>query len=216
MKLKFIAITLAVSALAACSPSKKEKVTDDGSISARTPETENLLAHLKKVSSRGFMFGHHDDTNYGIGWEGDEGCSDVKSVCGDYPAVISFDLGHLELGDTLSLDKVPFSKIRREILNQYKRGGLSSLSWHLRNPLTGGDSWDVSDTTVVKSILPGGVHHEKFAGWVSKVSAFINSLQTEDGVKVRYSSARGTNIRAAGSGGERSSVRLKNTKPSGT
>ena len=48
MKLKFIAITLAVSALAACSPSKKEKVTDDGSISARTPETENLLAHLKK------------------------------------------------------------------------------------------------------------------------------------------------------------------------
>ena len=66
MKLKFIAITLAVSALAACSPSKKEKVTDDGSISARTPETENLLAHLKKVSSRGFMFGHHDDTNYGI------------------------------------------------------------------------------------------------------------------------------------------------------
>ena len=37
MKLKFIAITLAVSALAACSPSKKEKVTDDGSISARTP-----------------------------------------------------------------------------------------------------------------------------------------------------------------------------------
>lgn len=184
MKLKFIAITLAVSALAACSPSKKEKVTDDGAISARTPETENLLANLKKVSSRGFMFGHHDDTNYGIGWEGDEGRSDVKSVCGDYPAVISFDLGHLELGDTLSLDKVPFSKIRREILNQYKRGGLSSLSWHLRNPLTGGDSWDVSDTTVVKSILPGGANHEKFAGWVSKVSAFINSLQTEDGVKV--------------------------------
>lgn len=48
MKLKFIAITLAVSALVACSPSKKEKVTDDGAISARTPETENLLANLKK------------------------------------------------------------------------------------------------------------------------------------------------------------------------
>ena len=33
-----------------------------------------------------------DDTNYGIGWEGDEGRSDVKSVCGDYPAVISFEM----------------------------------------------------------------------------------------------------------------------------
>lgn len=30
---------------------------------------------------------------------------------------------------------------------------MSSLSWHLRNPLTGGDSWDVSDTTVVKSVF---------------------------------------------------------------
>ena len=169
-------------AFAACGPTQKTRPSEETPV--RTPETENLLANLKKVSSRGFMFGHHDDTNYGIGWEGYEGRSDVKSVCGDYPAVISFDLGHLELGDTLSLDKVPFSKIRREILNQYKRGGLSSLSWHLRNPLTGGDSWDVSDTKVVKSILPGGANHEKFAGWVSKVSAFINSLQTEDGVKV--------------------------------
>ena len=154
MRFKLIAIILAVSALAACNLSRKEKMADGETISTRTPETANLLANLKKVSSRGFMFGHHDDTNYGIGWEGDEGRSDVKSVCGDYPAVISFDLGHIELGDTMSLDKVPFTKIRKEILNQYKRGGMSSLSWHLRNPLTGGDSWDVSDTTVVKSIYP--------------------------------------------------------------
>lgn len=39
------------------------------------------------------MFGHHDDPLYGVGWEGDEDRSDVKSVCGDYPAVMSFDLG---------------------------------------------------------------------------------------------------------------------------
>lgn len=168
--------------LVACSSGQKQQNKETSSM--RTAETETLLANLKKLSARGFMFGHHDDTNYGIGWEGDEGRSDVKSVCGDYPAVISFDLGHIELGDTTSLDNVPFSKIRKEILNQYKRGGVSSLSWHLRNPKTGGDSWDVSDTTVVKSILPGGENHEKFAGWVNKVSGFINSLQAEDGVKV--------------------------------
>ena len=181
-KLKGIALTLATTALVACGPGQKQ--SNFSSSSMRTTETENLLANLKKVSSKGIMFGHHDDTNYGIGWDGEEGRSDVKSVCGDYPAVISFDLGHIELGDTVSLDNVPFSKIRQEILNQYKRGGMSSLSWHLRNPLTGGDSWDVSDTTVVKSVLSGGSNHEKFTGWVSKVSAYINSLQTEDGVKV--------------------------------
>ena len=58
------------------------------------------------------MLGHHDDTVYGIGWEGEEGRSDVKA-CGDYPAVISFDLGELELGNAANLDKVPFDKIRK-------------------------------------------------------------------------------------------------------
>ena len=158
--LRLITMILASNSLMACGPAQKSQ-KDEGA-PTRTAETEQLLANLKKVSARGFMFGHHDDTNYGIGWDGDEGRSDVKSVCGDYPAVVSFDLGHIELGDTASLDNVPFSKIRKEILNQYKRGGLSSLSWHLRNPKTGGDAWDVSDSTVVKSILPGGANHGKF------------------------------------------------------
>lgn len=147
-KLKGITLTLATTALVACGPGQKQ--SNFSSSSMHTTETENLLANLKKVSSKGIMFGHHDDTNYGIGWDGEEGRSDVKSVCGDYPAVISFDLGHIELGDTVSLDNVPFSKIRQEILSQYKRGGMSSLSWHLRNPLTGGDSWDVSDTSRIE------------------------------------------------------------------
>ncbi len=180
--LRLITMILASNSLMACGPAQKSQ-KDEGA-PTRTAETEQLLANLKKVSAHGFMFGHHDDTNYGIGWDGDEGRSDVKSVCGDYPAVVSFDLGYIELGDTASLDNVPFSKIRKEILNQYKRGGLSSLSWHLRNPKTGGDAWDVSDTTVVKSILPSGANHGKFVGWLEKLSTFINSLQTEDGVKV--------------------------------
>ena len=153
-------------------------------ISIKSKETNNLLDNLKKVSLRGFMFGHHDDTVYGIGWEGDEGESDVKRVCGDYPAVISFDLGELELDSTVNLDKVPFDKIEKEIINQYYRGEMISLSWHARNPMTGGDAWDIKDSTVVKSILPGGINHQKFVGWLDKVSAFISSLQTADNVKV--------------------------------
>ncbi len=152
--------------------------------SLRTPETQHLLTNLKKIAHQGFMFGHHDDPIYGIGWEGDEGRSDVKSVCGDYPSVMSFDLGRIELGGDKNLDKVSFEKIRKEIIAQYNRGGMNSLSWHVDNPLTGKDSWDVSDTTVVASILPGGANHEKFLGWLDAIADFMNSLQTEDGVKV--------------------------------
>lgn len=150
----------------------------------QTPETNALLTHLKRMSQRGVMFGHHDDPLYGIGWEGDEGRSDVQGVCGDYPAIMSFDLGHIELGYTQSLDKIAFEKIRQEIIAQYRRGGMSTISWHLDNPSTGGDSWDVSDTTVVASVLPGGVNHDKFIGWLDRLAAFMHTLTTEEGVKV--------------------------------
>ncbi|QUT65049.1 Mannan endo-1,4-beta-mannosidase [Bacteroides uniformis] len=183
-KVKFATMILAASLLTACGSSKKEQSVNEETAAARTQETENLLANLKKIPSKGIMLGHHDDTVYGIGWEGEEGRSDVKSVCGDYPAVISFDLGELELGNAANLDKVPFDKIRKEIINQYQRGGMVSLSWHARNPKTGGDAWDVSDTTVVKSILPGGENHQKFAGWLGGVADFLHSLKTADGVKI--------------------------------
>lgn len=43
---------------------------------------------------------------------------------------------------------------------------------------------DVSDSTVVKSVLPGGVNHDKFMGWLDKVADYLNSIQTPEGVKV--------------------------------
>ena len=142
--------------LAVTSCGQPKQVSIEKEMPRYSPEAETLLTNLKELPNKGYMFGHHDDTAYGIGWEFEEGRSDVKSVCEDYPGVISFDLGHIELGDSVNLDKVPFNKIRQEIVNQHQRGGMVSLSWHIDNPLTDGDSWDVSDTTVVASILPGG------------------------------------------------------------
>ena len=105
---------LCLGALIACSPSKKGLEPTSEQVSPR----ERLIENLRATPQKGIMFGHHDDTVYGIGWEFDEGGSDVQKVCGDYPAVISFDLGEIELGGDKSLDKVPFEKIRNEILNQ--------------------------------------------------------------------------------------------------
>jgi len=150
----------------------------------RTPETEHLLEALIDMPQRGFMFGHHDDPMYGIGWRGVIGRSDVKSVCGAYPGVISFDLGHIELGQVKNLDGVLFDSIRIEAVAQYLRGGMVSLSWHLNNPLTGKDAWDVSDTTVVASILPGGKIHEDFLKRLDIIAGFIKSIRTPDGTAV--------------------------------
>lgn len=70
--------------MVACSASELQK--------SKTDEAQALLTTLKTVSQKNhFLFGHHDDPVYGIGWIGDKNRSDVKSVCGDYPAIMSFD-----------------------------------------------------------------------------------------------------------------------------
>ena len=165
--------------------------------SGRTERTENLLENLMLQGDSGvYMFGHHDDTVYGIGWEADYANdstvglrSDVKSVCGDLPAVLSFDLGHIELGNDKNLDGVPFDRIRKEAINHFDHGGMITLSWHLDNPLSGGTSWvadslkDIEKNTVA-AVLKGGEKHEMFLGWLDKVAVFINSLETPYGVRV--------------------------------
>ena len=168
----------------------KKKADDPLAESGRTQRTENLLAHLHAISANGYLIGHQDDPVYGVGWVGDSCRSDVKSVCGDFPAVIGFDLGHLELGDSVNLDGVPFDRMRDEIIRHFDRGGMVTLSWHLDNPLTGGSAWVKPDSLTdqekqtVASVLEGGKCHEKFLGWLGILASFINSLETPYGVKV--------------------------------
>ena len=132
------------------------------------------------------MFGHQDDPFYGIHWQWEPGRSDVLETCGDYPAVMGFDIGGIELGHHKNLDGVPFTLMRQELLAHVRRGGIATISWHPRNPLTDGNAWDVSDTTVVRSILPGGAVHLKFLGWMKRVSAFLQSLKDEQGTPLPF------------------------------
>ena len=138
------------------------------------------------------MFGHQDDPFYGIGWAYEPNRSDVLETCGDYPAVMGFDLGGIEMGDSKNLDSVPFDRMRSEIIAHHLRGGIVTISWHPRNPLTAlehlgtwpeGSAWEATDGSV-EAILPGGVKHELFLTWLERVRVFLHSLQTKDGKPV--------------------------------
>jgi very-short-patch-repair endonuclease len=87
-----------------------------------TPETKGLLQNLLELQNRGIMFGHQDDLAYGNGWYNEPGRSDIKDVCGDYPGICGWELGHLELGNPYSLDSVYFSNIRKGIISFDKQG----------------------------------------------------------------------------------------------
>ena len=145
---------------------------------------EALLSRLKVLTARGIMFGHQDDTFYGLGWQWDRGRSDVLAVSGDYPAVMGFELGGIEMGDAKSLDSVPFVRLREELLAHVRRGGIATISWHPRNPLTGGTAWDNKEPNTVRSILPGGSQHQKFQQWMQRLSNFLRSLKDEHGQPV--------------------------------
>ena len=156
---------------------------------------EQLADRLLTLRQNGYMMGHQDAPMYGVTWDGtyrgdsaELGRCDVLATVGDYPAVMGFDLGGIELGDTKNLDSVPFTRIHDELIAHHERGGIVTVSWHPRNPLTTaarggldgqkfpeGSAWDVADTTVVASILPGGSQFEKFQSWMPGPSTYLRS-----------------------------------------
>jgi len=149
----------------------------------KTP-AQKLAERMANIQKKGYMMGHQDATFYGLTWEWEKNRCDVKETCGDYPAVMGFDLGGIEMDDAKNLDSVPFTRIREELITHHERGGIVTLSWHPRNPLTGGTAWDVSNDQVVRSVLYGGVMHVKFESWLKKVGDFIATLKTSDGKPV--------------------------------
>ncbi len=149
--------------------------------SAQTLQREQspLIQRLHKLQRRGVMFGHQDDTFYGLGWKWQQHRSDVLETCGDYPAVLGFELGGLEQEHNRNLDSVPFDMMRREMLAHLDRGGIVTVSWHPRNPLTGGNAWDVTSTQAVTSILSGGANHAMFTQWMNRVAEFLKSVSPD-------------------------------------
>ncbi|MBT1709053.1 beta-mannosidase [Fulvivirgaceae bacterium PWU5] len=134
-----------------------------------TAGTASLYRNLQSLSTKGILFGHHETDAYGVGWTGTEGRSDIKDVCGAYPAVHGWDLG--KEGQRNNIDGVPFESMHRWIRDVYTRGGINTISWHVDNPVTGGGSWDT--TRAVQSILPGGKQHADFVQRLDRVAAFL-------------------------------------------
>ena len=171
---------------------------------------QQLINRLAKIQQKGYMYGHQDDPFYGITWDWDDNRSDTYDLVGDYPGVMGFDLGGLEVGDEKNLDSVPFNRIRQEIIRQHERGGIVTISWHPRNPLLGTTAWIEKDIkayneavtalkkigredlvsqidnpqNTVKSLLPGGKMADKYQLWLKRISDFLVTLKDKKGNQV--------------------------------
>ena len=139
--------------------------------------TKALYANLKTNASKGVMFGHQDDLAYGIGWKREKGRSDIKDVCGDYPAIYGWEIAWLGISEH-NLDTVNFDNMRRWMVEAYERGGINTISWHLNNLASGGSAWDT--TSCVKHILPNGSKHSLYLQRLDALAEYFKSIRPYD------------------------------------
>ncbi|XP_046330291.2 mannan endo-1,4-beta-mannosidase-like [Haliotis rufescens] len=169
-----------------------------------TPETRHLYKNLMTMARNpnAIMFGHSSDTWTGAygghatydvvtnttnkGWrytaeqamkDSPDELSDVKSVTGQYAAVI--DLGMWQLSDDRNI------VVSHLVKTALKRGVIATLSQHLYNPITGGRPWVEEDNGTVlhtvRRLLPGGDTNWKFQKNLDTIAEVAHNLTDDQG-----------------------------------
>ena len=150
--------------------------------SKATKETKSLFKNMKMLSKNHTMFAHQHATEYGHGWRGEEGRSDVKSVCGSHPAMIGVDLSGFSGRSDEAIERTK-NDLRKNVVETYNRGGVTTAAWHMSNPVSeGGFYWkDEISLPAVKYIIPGGEAHNKYKEILNGIGEWANTLKGKDG-----------------------------------
>ena len=143
-----------------------------------TLQTRYLYLNLDYLKDKSLLFGMQDATGYGVGWSGNDDRSDIKDVCGDYPAFYSEEMYKV----TRNLQE---DRVRYRMTSAYERGGVLSMCWHQYDPEGRGFyANDVGGENVVATILPGGKYHQDYKEKLKKVALFFKSLRGKHGESV--------------------------------
>lgn len=147
-----------------------------------TKETKNLYMNLAKLSKNHTLFGHQHATEYGHGWYGDEDRSDVKSVTGSHPAIIGVDFMAFSGQSPEDMEKAK-AALKKNVIDTYNRGGVTTVAWHFSNPVSGGGFYwkDSVSLPAVKYIIPGGEAHDQYKIILDGIGDWTKSLKGEDG-----------------------------------
>lgn len=147
-----------------------------------TKETKMLYENLKSISKKHILFGHQHALEYGHGWSGEANRSDVKSVTGSHPAVIGIDFSGFS-GQPREQIEHTKAILKKDVINTYERGGITTVSWHFINPVSNaGFYWkDSTSVAAMSKIKPGGSHHEQYKEILKTIADFAHSVKAKDG-----------------------------------
>lgn len=147
-----------------------------------TKETKILYHNLKAISKEHILFGHQHALEYGHGWSNEANKSDVKLVTGSHPAVIGIDFSGFSGHSKEEIEKAK-AVLKRNVIDTYERGGITTVSWHFNNPVSkDGFYWKDSVSVAAMSLIKkGGSHHEQYKEILKTIADFANSVKAKDG-----------------------------------
>ncbi|HEY1195785.1 glycoside hydrolase family 26 protein [Flavobacterium sp.] len=147
-----------------------------------TKETKNLYQNLKIISESHILFGHQHALEYGHGWSNEPNRSDVKSVTGSHPAVVGIDFSDFSGRSKQQIENAK-AILRKNVIDTYERGGITTVSWHFNNPVSGGDFYwkDGVSTASMALIKPGGSYHEQYKEILKTIADFAKSVKAKNG-----------------------------------
>ncbi|MGV3539581.1 MAG: glycoside hydrolase family 26 protein [Rufibacter sp.] len=147
-----------------------------------TKETKALFHNMDKLAKNHTLFGHQHATEYGHGWSGDEDRSDVKSVTGSHPAVIGVDFSGFSGRSPEAIARAK-EALRKNVVDTYNRGGVTTAAWHFSNPVSGGGFYwvDTVSLPAVKYIIPGGQAHGQYKEILRGIGEWAHNLKGKDG-----------------------------------
>ncbi len=138
-------------------------------------QTRYLWLNLKNQMDRSLMFGMQHATGYGVGWTNDDDRSDIKDVCGDFPAIYGEEMRNVQVDYEIE-------RLRYRIISAYQRGGVITMCWHQLDPdLRHFYASEINNEKIVPQILPGGPRHLDYLATLKKVSEFLKSLRGANG-----------------------------------
>jgi len=150
-------------------------------ISELANDSGKFNSFLKNLMDKGIMLGHQDAVAFGYMWYGENNRSDVKSICGDLPAVIGWDLRRIETGSLINSDSVSFKDITEHIINMNLQGGISVIKWCSDSPVKPSTYFIGKPDEMISSILPNGVNHKEYLQGLDRLANFFLSLKDENG-----------------------------------
>jgi len=141
-----------------------------------TKETRYLYENLKKYAPDKMLFGMHDATGYGVGWSGNDTRSDIKDVCGSYPAVFSWDAHTV-------FNEFNLSRFKDRLELGYENG-INTLCWHQYDPEGLHFYYDHVNYEVVPTLLQGGKYHKNYLQKLFKFALFLKQLRGPKGESI--------------------------------